>query len=69
MTPALLHGNFADYVNHSFKRRLAPATFEIIARSGVRWHNAANNAVVAAVLRNYIIQNDMDGLAQACCTL
>ena len=47
-------------------RQLAPATFEIIARSGVRWHNAANKAIVAAVLRNYVIQkdqNDMDGLA------
>ncbi len=39
--------------------RLAPATLEIIARSGLRWHNAANNAVVAAVLRSYIIQNDI----------
>ena len=50
-------------VNHSFMCRLAPATFEIIARSGVRWHNAANKAVVTAVLRNYIIQNDIHGLA------
>jgi hypothetical protein len=52
-----------DYITHSFMRRLAPATLEIIARSGVRWHNAANRAIVAAVLRNYIIQNDIDGLA------
>ena len=41
-------------------RRLAPATLEIIARSGLRWHNAANKAMVAAVLRSYIIQNDID---------
>ena len=40
-------------------RRLAPATLEIIARSGLRWHNAANKAMVAAVLRSYIIQNDI----------
>jgi len=58
-----LHGNFADYVNQALIRRLGPATFEIIARSGVRWHNAANKAVVTAVLRNYIIQNDIHGLA------
>ena len=44
-------------------RRLAPATLEIIASSGLRWHNAANKAMVAAVLRSYIIQNDIDGLA------
>ena len=44
-------------------RRLASATFEIMARSRVRWHTAANKAVIAAVLRNYIIQNDIHGLA------
>jgi len=43
--------------------RLAPATFEVIARSGVRCHNAANKAVVAAELRNYIIQHYINSLA------
>ncbi len=66
-TPAPSRGNFADsdYVNQSFMRRLAPATLEIIARSGlgVRWHNAANKAMVAAVLCSYIIQNCIDGHA------
>ena len=62
-SPAPLHCNFADYVKQSLIRRLAPATFEIIARSGVRWHNATNKATVAAVLRSYIIRNDIDGLA------
>ena len=44
-------------------RRLAPATLEIIIRSGVRWHNAANKAMVAAVLSSDIIQNNIDCLA------
>jgi hypothetical protein len=44
-------------------RRLAPATLEIIASSGLRWHNSVNKAMVAAVLCSYIIQNDIDGLA------
>jgi hypothetical protein len=32
---------------------------EIIACSGLRWHNAANKAMVAAVLCSYIIQNNI----------
>ena len=57
------HPTFSDYVTTSFMRRISPATFEIISRSGIRWHNAANKALVIAVLRNYIIDNDIDGLA------
>ena len=57
------HATFSDYVTTSFMRRISPATFEIISRSGIRWHNAANKALVIAVLRNYIIDNDIDGLA------
>jgi len=58
------HPHFADYVTHSFMRRIAPATFEIIARSGIRWHSAANKPIIISVLRNYIIDNDIDGLAE-----
>jgi hypothetical protein len=60
MTPS--HPHFD--VTQSFMRRIAPATFEIIARSGIRWHTAANKSVVIAVLRKYIIDNDIDGLAE-----
>ena len=58
------HPHFVDYVTHSFMRRIAPATFEIIARSGIRWHTAANKPIIISVLRNYIIDNDIDGLAE-----
>jgi hypothetical protein len=57
------HTNFKDYVAHSFMRQIAPATYQIIARSGVCWHNAAQQAAIVAVLRNKIIQHDVYGLA------
>lgn len=46
-----------------FMRRITPATYEIVALSGVRWHRATNKSVIVAVLRNYIIENDIDCLA------
>ena len=57
--------NLADYVTHSLLRRLSVLTREVIARVGVRWHNAHNKAVIVPIIRNHIISKDVDGLAES----
>ena len=53
-----------DYATQGVLRRLsATLTVEVIARIGVRWHNAHNKGIIASVIRNYIIQTDMDQIA------
>ena len=65
-TPTLAgaQDNLGDYVTHSLLRRLSVLTPEVIARLGVRWHNAHNTAVIASIIRNHIISEDVDGLAE-----
>ena len=47
----------------SVMRRLSSAiTAQVIARIGVRWHNAHTKSVVASIIRDHIIQTDMDGI-------
>ena len=64
-TPTCAQDNLADYVTYSLHSRLSVVTPEVIARVGVRWHNAHNKAVIASIIRNHIISEDVDVLAES----
>ena len=52
-----------QFATQSVMRRLSTAiTAQVIARNGVRWHNAHTKGVVASIIRDHIIQTDMDGI-------
>ena len=40
-------------------------TAEVIARIGDRWHNAHNKGMVASIIRNHIINTDMEGIGES----
>jgi len=40
-------------------------TAEVIARIGDRWHNAHNKGMVASIIRNHIINTDMEGIGDS----
>ena len=53
-----------QFATHSVMRRLSSAiTAQVIARIGVRWHNAHNKGLIASIIRDHIIQHDMEGIA------
>jgi len=64
-TPAGAKDYLGDYVTHSLLRRLSVLTPEVIARLGVRWHNAHNKTAIASIIRYHLVYNDVDGLAES----
>ena len=53
-----------EFATQGVLRRLSSAlTVQVIARIGVRWHNAHNRGLIASIIRDHIIQHDMDGIA------
>ena len=50
-------------MTHPLLRRLSVLTPEVIARLGVRWHNAHNKTAIASIIRYHLVNTDVDGLA------
>ena len=49
----------------SFLRNIAgPITPELIARIGIKWHGAGNKPAAASVMRNIVLAEDLQGLAE-----
>jgi hypothetical protein len=54
------------FATQSVLHRLsATLTAQVIARIGVRWHNAHNKDVIASIIRDHVIQTDMDQIADS----
>jgi len=61
-TSSTQHSSYTAYITQSLMRRLGRSlTPELIARIGVRWHNAVNKGVIAALIRADMIVVDMAG--------